>query len=495
MVQEINFIKVKELFVKAKSEGEYNNINNYIDRLRTIENADNLSYQECLELTKTLHEALNKATKALEAVRRKIEVGKTIEKLGMNGDPNYIIEVISSSAKEAIWELFDRANHNSPHLEFEAPISLAIVPKEALSWDSIQEGISENPDVPTREKCQRFCGSNDIEINDDTRFINIIMYDPKDPDRPLQTHRFKKFPRYGELFRVQEYLSEYIPSEILAGHKEGDVIHYKETLFTTFMESDSPDMEPMEIRVDINYTVTLNQTDSIYSKHGSFENVYHYAMTGEVNIPSVVPILEFNATAFIIPNPAIKFSELSSHTQNYLRGMCELEEGDKIISLWLTNKEELNCENIARHGFIGELDDGREVWVKPVDLEYIPVKLLEGINEGGTVTFSLSDYGYLITDSGEKEKNPIDIFMKVNMTCQQKSFRYENRGNFEDVVRIVIGLNESISEDESDGKTAKRKSVDQIYAEMYAGRSADNKGDVLEAVLGDARAWKERVGW
>lgn len=157
--------------------------------------------------------------------------------------------------------------------------------------------------------------------------------------------------------------------------------------------------------------------------------------------------ISINVGAFVVPNPARTVESFkdngSKSTYEYLTSMAELNNiqltsDDKIVQLWLHSKE-LDCDNINDHGFGTHLEDGEELFVKAYKIQWVPIKLLENVKEGDTVSFISPADGYYDRKAFKLNKSECrgPIILKVSMICQQKGYRYVSFGNFEEVVKSV----------------------------------------------------------
>jgi hypothetical protein len=148
--------------------------------------------------------------------------------------------------------------------------------------------------------------------------------------------------------------------------------------------------------------------------------------------------IKVTANAFVIPNEAIAMGQQHVGVREYLKEFAklnniEIADSDKIISIWLTNPQ---SENLARYGFNVTVNDGI-LELSPYDLEYFPAKLLEGIKEGDTVKYLSPTKAFY---NGNKGRDHIDVVLDVTITCQQKGYRFEASGNFEDAVVKVLNV-------------------------------------------------------
>ena len=152
-----------------------------------------------------------------------------------------------------------------------------------------------------------------------------------------------------------------------------------------------------------------------------------------------------NAKAFIIPNPASKLREFADETKKeYFRGLAtinniELNNNDKMVQLWLHDKEELKLDNLCRHPTKIKIADGREIRFQFYELENFPAKLLEGVKENDVVKYKVPYVREIFekVDGELKEITDLKIILDITMTCQQQGYRYMSFGNFEDVVSYV----------------------------------------------------------
>lgn len=157
-------------------------------------------------------------------------------------------------------------------------------------------------------------------------------------------------------------------------------------------------------------------------------------------------VISINAKAFVIPNPARTLKDfLGDSKKKYFDVFAtinnmDIKDDDKMVQLWLHNTEELHCDNLSCHSFEVTLDDGRKIVINAYDLEYFPAKLLENIKEGESITYQSP---YLrrvreVTNGSIDDIDGVEIIFDITMTCQQKGYRYQRFGNFEDVVLAVM---------------------------------------------------------
>ena len=140
-------------------------------------------------------------------------------------------------------------------------------------------------------------------------------------------------------------------------------------------------------------------------------------------------VLKMQASAFIIPNSlamvkdyieAFQKEELKTSTE-----LCELNgttfdpETDKIVEMWFHNED---SENLHCHGFRVEETDGSVRFIRPA-VHHIPVKLVEGHKEGDTFTFKVQDE---------------DLLIEMDLTLNQKDYRYSHHGAFEECLQLLI---------------------------------------------------------
>lgn len=140
-------------------------------------------------------------------------------------------------------------------------------------------------------------------------------------------------------------------------------------------------------------------------------------------------VVRFNADVFIIPNGLHRVCEYLSDSVKKSKAelatrVCELNgleefdiEHDRLIQLWFTSKE-LGSDNICRHGF-GIIEDGKEDFMTPYDMEELPVKIFEGKSEGDTISIKVPDG---------------DIILDMNVTLNQQDYRYKNFGTFDQCI-------------------------------------------------------------
>ncbi len=158
-----------------------------------------------------------------------------------------------------------------------------------------------------------------------------------------------------------------------------------------------------------------------------------------------IKTLAINAGAFVIPNDARILSDFNSlnaanGTRTYLLELAklnniELVESDKIVQLWIHSKD---SDNINDHGFCAVMD-GREIYVRAHKIQWVPAKMLDGINEGDSIKLISPATGYAERKAFKlnKDSDKFDIILEVSMICQQQGYRYARFGKFEEVVKNV----------------------------------------------------------
>ena len=159
--------------------------------------------------------------------------------------------------------------------------------------------------------------------------------------------------------------------------------------------------------------------------------------------------LSINAGAFVVPNHATTFGYIKKHglssTYEYLCDLAklngiELKDDDKIVEMWFHSKE-LDCDNMADHGFETKLSNGHKIICQPRKLQWVPAKMLENVKEGDLITLITPGNAYYDEDyhvlNVRKAAKKIDLILSISAVCQQQGYRYKRFGNFEDVVKLV----------------------------------------------------------
>lgn len=131
------------------------------------------------------------------------------------------------------------------------------------------------------------------------------------------------------------------------------------------------------------------------------------------------------ADMFIVPNPSIRFGGdgqptdrefLDKERERYEQGWGIVPQiGDRLIQVWVTNKE---VENFADHYYVLQ-EQGDFTAVFPC---HIPSKVLEGKDEGDTITF----------EGVGANKN-----VTLVVTLKQNKYRYRENGTLKQLVESL----------------------------------------------------------
>lgn len=165
----------------------------------------------------------------------------------------------------------------------------------------------------------------------------------------------------------------------------------------------------------------------------------------------------YNTACFVIPNGAGYCHEfvINSQVERYIRYCTDLcaqkginfdPDNDPIVQVWFASdydeklgndylkEDNLGSDNLEAHGF----------WTDDANYSfrygYLPLPLIKDIKEGDTMDLEFEVEKEIIRegskrkylDYGEKDR------IKLHITFDQRSYRYRNFGNFEDVVRKVV---------------------------------------------------------
>lgn len=143
-----------------------------------------------------------------------------------------------------------------------------------------------------------------------------------------------------------------------------------------------------------------------------------------------------DAMMFVIPNPGVSINSLCCWQERYKKSAeinnVDISDDDEWIELWF-HSEELDSENICDHGFCYSNDDGINVRVCAGAHNHIPAKVLDNIKEGETIEWNFEAPSH----KRGSEEEPQSVLLTLNLTAQQKGYRYSRFGNFEDVVKLV----------------------------------------------------------
>lgn len=151
---------------------------------------------------------------------------------------------------------------------------------------------------------------------------------------------------------------------------------------------------------------------------------------------------------FIIPNHALKVSELASYkTQIYdtasLNGIV-LTDDNLMVQVWISSKD-LHSDNCIDHGFVADGPTGSyrvNASVTSPVMSYLPAKMLANIKEGDTfqVKFGFVEDGSCIT-------------VTMELTAAQTKYHYRGFGNFEDALAHVgVNVTSAVCVEEGESK-------------------------------------------
>lgn len=148
-------------------------------------------------------------------------------------------------------------------------------------------------------------------------------------------------------------------------------------------------------------------------------------------------IIEADGIGFIIPNNGDHSDNFRDWIQKWYMPIVEtnkisLEKNDYIVQVWSASEEDLDSDNLERHGFT-ITEDGKRIHYSP-RMELLPASMFEGKVEGDTVTFDVPIHGF--DEEGELDDEVI-VTLRFNMKLCQREYRYRNFGNFEEVLKRV----------------------------------------------------------
>lgn len=157
----------------------------------------------------------------------------------------------------------------------------------------------------------------------------------------------------------------------------------------------------------------------------------------------------YNAAVFVVPNEAgycreFWFKSAGERAEKHSKALCSQKgiefdpENDKLVQVWFVSKynenlgndylkeDNLGSDNLGDHGF---RMDG-----KPYGFRYshLPYSLIKDMKEGDTM-----DLEFEVFTEDEDDNRTYDT-IKLHITFDQRSYRYQRFGNFEDVVRKVV---------------------------------------------------------
>ena len=152
----------------------------------------------------------------------------------------------------------------------------------------------------------------------------------------------------------------------------------------------------------------------------------------------------YNAVCFVIPNGAGYCHNflLDSYKERYTRyctDLCQQKglifdpDNDPLVQVWF-GSDDLGSDNLEAHGFWAEDEN------YSFRYGYLPLPLIKDIKEGDTMDLEFEIEKEMVREGekhkyieyGEKDR------IKLHITFDQRSYRYRNFGNFEDVVRKVV---------------------------------------------------------
>lgn len=154
--------------------------------------------------------------------------------------------------------------------------------------------------------------------------------------------------------------------------------------------------------------------------------------------------LTINADMFIVPNKPININEILKFNDNiidYLASIDNMNKGllsidnyynEQMVEVWLTSKIDAASDNLGNHG-INYVDIyGNEVHADAYFLDKLPLSLLKDKVEGDQFELNV----FLNSRHCWDFRNA-DVLLKINITCNQKGYRYGNYGKFEEVISKI----------------------------------------------------------
>lgn len=165
----------------------------------------------------------------------------------------------------------------------------------------------------------------------------------------------------------------------------------------------------------------------------------------------------YNAACFVIPNGAGYCHEfvIDSYKERYIRYCTDLcaqkgikfdPDNDPIVQVWFASEydedldndylkeDNLGCDNLEAHGF----------WAGDTRYNFryafLPLPLIKDIKEGDTMDLEFEVTEEMVRENGKRKfiDDGKEDHIKLHITFDQRSYRYRNFGNFEDVVRKVV---------------------------------------------------------
>lgn len=151
--------------------------------------------------------------------------------------------------------------------------------------------------------------------------------------------------------------------------------------------------------------------------------------------------VEANAGMFIIPNSAAPLADwvldssvdagssiIEAHKKICKDNGIEWDPKEKLVQLWFHSDEELESDNLVRHGFIVTID-GRKDHVRiDSELEDLPLQLVQNLKEGDVLDLHIND-----VNVGDKI-----VDLTIHVKAQQLGYRYQRFGTFEETLQQVI---------------------------------------------------------
>ena len=151
------------------------------------------------------------------------------------------------------------------------------------------------------------------------------------------------------------------------------------------------------------------------------------------------------ASCFVIPNSSGVCNNFIAESTRIrcakeLAKYCELNECEfdpdttKLIQVWWHSDDYFGTDNMYRHSCSVIGTDGKRYRFKIETPEYMPLSMIVNVKEGDerVLWVPVNIYGC------DHEEVDIDATMEVEMTFQQKGYRYERFGNFEDAVKYTL---------------------------------------------------------
>lgn len=207
------------------------------------------------------------------------------------------------------------------------------------------------------------------------------------------------------------------------------------------------------------------------------------------------------AEVFIIPNMAARLDDIFSKSAH--DGVLEVSElsgrtfdfiTDRAIDVWLTNKLELDSENLRDHGFYTKDENGTEYWCN-LSTGLLPSWLFRNKREGETVRCSIPGYCTGLRSLREMlaDNERTKAVFNFELTLNQRSYRYSRFGTFEEVFRYVMNKSGVSSVDEIDWKSVAERLPEQIGECSEVDNLPDEIGGESEITDEDAERAYDKV--